>query len=49
MFGIFYKMMANYYAMKHLLSKCDVTVTSYEDDSIIVDESTEYISDLNVF
>lgn len=38
---MFYKMMANYYAMKHLLSKCYVTVTSYEDD-LIEDESTEY-------
>lgn len=34
-------MMANYYAMKHILSKTNVTVTSYEDDSI-ENESTEY-------
>lgn len=40
MFGIFYKLIANYYATKHLLSKANVTVASYEDDSI-ENESTE--------
>lgn len=48
MLGIFYKMVANYYATKHILSKCNVTVTSYEDDSI-EDESSENSNDLKLF
>lgn len=38
MFRIFYKMMANYYAMKHLLSKSNVSV-SYTYDENYDDEN----------
>lgn len=48
MFEIINKIRTNYYVMKHLFSKSKVTVSVSEVD-LIEDESTEYISDLNVF